>query len=80
MARYLAKAFNVLSFDHHLFAYLFVENARGSVIKNVLASMLAIMHVLSERLDNDQTNDWDEYHSAVMAKRILDGLETYENE
>lgn len=74
------KAFNVASFDHRLFAYLFVENARGAVIRNVFNAMFAIMTILSERMDNDMTNDWDEYHCAVMSKRILDTMAKYEQQ
>lgn len=78
MARYLAKTFNVLSFDHHLFAYLFVENARGPVIRTFLDAAIAVMEALAQRLDNDANNDWEEYHAAIMSKRILDALHNYE--
>ena len=74
------KTFNVASFDNRLFAHLFVENARGVVIRNTFNAMFAVMTILSERLDTDSTNDWDEYHCAVMSKRVLDALEKYEQE
>jgi hypothetical protein len=80
VARYLAKSFNFASFDYHLFAYLFVHNARGIVIKNMMAAMFAIMEVLGERLDNDLSNDRDEYNCAIVSKRILDALAQYESE
>jgi hypothetical protein len=46
----------------------------------MMAAMFAIMEVLGERLDNDLSNDRDEYNCAIVSKRILDALAQYESE
>lgn len=79
-ANSLTKTFNTLSFDHHLFAYVFVSKAPGKVIRNLFDSMFAIMNVLSQRLDLDATDDYDEYHCAIISKRILDTMAKFEEE